>query len=551
MKLKSVEFIDCPIFGSVLFDFTDGHGHAVDTILIAGENGSGKTMLLETILNHEMSVRNPGIRQHLIFKYELTRSEAELIVGPTIVVELDDISTFIFTVKHFFTEKQKETSGSIAIEGQKSFLSSSLGIFQAHRSVFYLPAEINFKPSPINSVTSQDIDAGATVDHNRDGSLATLLSQVLVNIEALDAIDFAKWAKHAHRNEVDYSRIDRRMRRFEWAFAFMFPNKKFKEIKHDPNGKKILFEEDGRVMDINQLSSGEKQIVFRGGYVLQNLQNLHDSIFLMDEPEISLHPNWQLKIVDFYKRIFSDGEGKQTTQIFVTTHSPFILHNYLRKNDRVLIIKKDEKGKVLVNKKDSFFGWTSERIVEAAFNIKLATIERGTIFVEGETDELYLKKAISIYFNGDFPFEIKWVGRIDESGNVQFTGDKALNHIYGFLLSNPSFIKAFTILLYDSDTNKPFDRQELLVVECLPLVKGRKYNKGIENLLRLPEDFDYNSFYSKTKKTGDYGAESIISQLDKKKLCKHLLDDENEEKGFLSEIYEFLSTLQRKYHSAQ
>jgi predicted ATPase len=188
------------------------------------------------------------------------------------------------------------------------------------------------------------------MDHNREGSLATLLRQVLVNIEALDAIDFAKWAKRTHRNEVDYSKVDRRMRRFEWAFAYMFPNKKFKEIKNDSNGKQILFEEDGRVTDINQLSSGEKQIVFRGGYVLQNLKNFQNSIFLMDEPEISLHPNWQLKIVDFYKRIFSDGEGQQTAQIFVTTHSPFILHNYLRKNDRVVIIKRDGKGTVLVNK---------------------------------------------------------------------------------------------------------------------------------------------------------------------------------------------------------
>jgi hypothetical protein len=268
----------------------------------------------------------------------------------------------------------------------------------------------------------------------------------------------------------------------------------------------------------------------------------------MDEPEISLHPNWQLKIVDFYKRIFSDGDGNQTAQIFVTTHSPFILHNYLRKNDRVVIIKRDKKGSVLLNKKDSFFGWTNERIVEAAFSIKLAPIERGTIFVEGETDELYIKRAISISLNGDFPFEIKWVGRVDESGNVQFTGDKALNHIYGFFLSNPSFIKAPTILLYDSDTHKPLDRKGNLIVECLPLVEGRKYNKGIENLLKLPKEFDYDLFYSKTKKTGDYGAESVIAQLDKKKLCKELCSDGYGDAAVLSEIHGFLLSLQRKYH---
>ena len=62
-------------------------------------------------------------------------------------------------------------------------------------------------------------------------------------------------------------------------------------------------------MSINELSSGEKQIVFRGGLILQNLSKLEDSIMLFDEPEISLHPNWQMKIVDYYKKMVTDIEG--------------------------------------------------------------------------------------------------------------------------------------------------------------------------------------------------------------------------------------------------
>jgi hypothetical protein len=39
---------------------------------------------------------------------------------------------------------------------------------------------------------------------------------------------------------------------------------------------------------------------------LQNKNSINGNPILIDEPEISLHPNWQLKILDFYKNIFID-----------------------------------------------------------------------------------------------------------------------------------------------------------------------------------------------------------------------------------------------------
>ena len=550
MKLKSVEFINCPIFGSVLFDFTDENGRAVDTVIIAGENGCGKTLLLETILNHQIPVSDAGVSQQMVFKYEITRSEAQSIFGMSISDRLGEISTLIANISVQSLGASSSRSLRLWIEESfQAFGHSSPQFTRLNelRSIFYLPTEINFKASPVTTITNHDIDSAQIGEATKDGNLATLVKQVLVNIEALDAIDFAKWAKSTPRDQVDYSKVDKRMRRFEWAFSYMFPNKKFKEIKTEAGGKKVLFEENGRVMDIDQLSSGEKQIVYRGGYALRSLGKLHGSIIMLDEPEISLHPEWQLKIVDFYKTIFSDIDGNQTAQIFVTTHSPFILHNYLRKNDRVIIIKRDGSGRIRLGKKDSFYGWTKERIVEEAFNIKLASVERGTVFVEGETDEWYIKKAIELHGEGNYPFEIKWVGRVDETGNVQFSGDKALNHLHGFLLSNPAFVRAPAILLYDSDTRKTCDRKDNLIVDALPAVDGKIYKRGIENLLQLPEDFDYKVFYTETKKIDDYGAESTIVQLNKKKLCSHITAGNFDARPALLQIYKFMVGLKEKY----
>jgi len=54
-------------------------------------------------------------------------------------------------------------------------------------------------------------------------------------------------------------------------------------------------------MSISQLSSGEKQIVFRGSFLLKDKESSKGALILIDEPEISLHPNWQLKVLSFFK----------------------------------------------------------------------------------------------------------------------------------------------------------------------------------------------------------------------------------------------------------
>jgi predicted ATPase len=73
--------------------------------------------------------------------------------------------------------------------------------------------------------------------------------------------------------------------------------KSFNEIF---NGKYILDDSDQGIkfrksnsseeIRILNLSSGEKQIILRGGFLLQNSSFLNNSLVLIDEPEISLHP---------------------------------------------------------------------------------------------------------------------------------------------------------------------------------------------------------------------------------------------------------------------
>jgi len=109
------------------------------------------------------------------------------------------------------------------------------------------------------------------------------------------------------------------------------------------NEKKVLFQDNsGNEFDISQLSTGEKTLLSKILYLF--FENYKNKIILIDEPELSLHPSWQNKILQVYKK-FAD---KNNCQIIIATHSPHIIGSanpeYLR-----ILKKVDNKIEVLDN----------------------------------------------------------------------------------------------------------------------------------------------------------------------------------------------------------
>ena len=82
---------------------------------------------------------------------------------------------------------------------------------------------------------------------------------------------------------------------------------------------------------------------------------------------------------------------------------------------------------------------------------------KNIVYVEGETDELYLNKAIKILKRNHLDISIVWIGNFDSRGNVSFSGDTALNQTFNYYKANPQALSQNKkiILLYDSDTDKP------------------------------------------------------------------------------------------------
>lgn len=81
----------------------------------------------------------------------------------------------------------------------------------------------------------------------------------------------------------------------------------------------IAFSQIGEKLMPYQLSSGEKQMLAILLTVL--IEDGHHYVLFMDEPEVSLHIDWQQKLIDMIIAL------NPNVQIILTTHSPAVIMN--------------------------------------------------------------------------------------------------------------------------------------------------------------------------------------------------------------------------------
>jgi predicted ATPase len=524
MKIRHVTFKNHPFFGDLDIDFTDKNGNTVNNIILAGENGAGKSRLLNTIFDFTNFLDQSNNKNgQLYLEVELNNIEVQYLeiateVSP-IFSKVENIGNIIFF--HLDYTISDITKFSFGPKDDPNMWNRQLIDIADARTILktiYVESELFFNPENINSITTKNIDINDFSSEKTRTNLVSDITQLLIDIQSLDAKDFQDWAGENIHEKVNENKLDVRLKRFTKAFEFMFPQKKFKKTDTIDDRKRVLFEENGQQMEIHELSSGEKHIVFKASFLLKNKESSRGALIIIDEPEMSLHPNWQLKIQDFYKKLFTDENGEQSSQIIISTHSPFIIHNHNRFNDKVIILKKDFNGQINISNTPSFHSWSSEKLVEEAFNLpNFIDTDLKIVFVEGETDEIYYNKARDIFSFDNSKILFQWIGRYTTRG-AENTGDSALNHFKNFYAANPTVIKNPIVLLYDSDTKKPTEEISRLLSKAMSLNLENQYlTSGVENLLSFPEKFDLSIYQERNKHN------KII--LLKTKLCKAICEN--------------------------
>ncbi|WP_281851953.1 AAA family ATPase, partial [Pseudomonas helleri] len=102
---------------------------------------------------------------------------------------------------------------------------------------------------------------------------------------------------------------------------------------------------------INDASSGEQCVLMALLGIASHIQN--DSLILIDEPEICLHPEWQEKYIELLMESFSNFKN---CHFIIATHSPQVVSNLASRNCYVLDMQKNHtRSASEVNKKSADF----------------------------------------------------------------------------------------------------------------------------------------------------------------------------------------------------
>lgn len=332
MKIKKIEIKNNKILKDISVDF-EKNGKIIDTIVVAGSNGSGKTTFLESIWNYFLEISE--YRRDILEKVDITfNDDFERLKDLNIISHLKLVDYF----KKNDIKSYQETISS----------------FKVLPKLIYIPTEINF--SEVKTETTNFYKGYSffnMVDFNMIKDVPSyIVSRIMYMLnqdETLTMLD----ARKKVTEEIN------------GIFNILELDVKLKGISRDGKNMPIFENSQGEEFDINELSSGEKQLFLRTLSI--KMLEPEDSIILIDEPELSLHPKWQQQIIKVYQSI-----GKNN-QIIVATHSPHILGSVPSEN--IIILSKNEENKIVPITGEelySSYGQTSDRILEDIMGMKSA-----------------------------------------------------------------------------------------------------------------------------------------------------------------------------------
>ena len=284
------------------------------TIVLVGENGVGKTAILKSVADFFA-----GGSKHSLEEFRCVSNNKNYL--------------YLNLPINIHDKKITRTSGGAML------INDVKGAF------YYSEAVISFDTNKINSITNSDLDKNFYFSDKYQKGDYTKIKQLLIDISNKDNADLRMIVEKSAKLSEEEKRVfdmQSRIYRFKNAFNNFFDNLQFDrvDIKH----LDIIFKKFGKEFSIDELSSGEKQIVFRGATILKDINNFENGIVLIDEPEISMHPLWQAKILQYYKDLVSIN-GEQKCQLIIASHSENVLKSALNsKENTLIVILKNENG---------------------------------------------------------------------------------------------------------------------------------------------------------------------------------------------------------------
>ena len=333
MKIKNLHIKEFKGLRDISINF-EKNDEPLDLVVLAGSNGSGKTRVLESILKY--------------FQDNLNYKQNNIEVG---IFYEEKEKNCISNVRDFFSELESFSycEANNPLHEKHIEIKNKLDILP---KIIYVPTEINFQKMDVASTTLvQEYKFINVVNTNLIKDIPSYIATKMISAMLKN--------KNEKVGDVQKKVFDE----INEIFEILDIDVKAEDISQDGKNMPIFENSSGDKFDINELSSGEKQLFLRTLAI--KMLNPENSIILIDEPELSLHPKWQQRIVDVYKKI-----GKNN-QIIIATHSPHILGSVKKEN--IMLLDKDGEGKIVIKTGDKFYdsyGQPTDRVLKDIMGLK-------------------------------------------------------------------------------------------------------------------------------------------------------------------------------------
>lgn len=329
MKVKNIHFKNHKVLKNLNIDFTN-NGEVLDTVVIAGINGSGKTNLLKYIYDYfnKQIYYNNDLTNSIEFLFEKDESKVKEQINWEFINYLNSYQ--------YYKKNNPENSNYQILKNNLKVLPK----------IIYIPTEINFQSIQTQTnMLERHYNFLNIVDTGLISNIASYIATRVTYISNTEEDLTGKEVREKVAKEIND------------IFSILDLDIKLQGLSRDERSMPIFSNSTREEFDINELSSGEKQLFVRTLAI--KMLEPENSIILIDEPELSLHPKWQQKILEVYKKI-----GKNN-QIIVATHSPHILGSVPKEN--LIILTRDENGEIKALKDEELYsslGQPVDRILE-------------------------------------------------------------------------------------------------------------------------------------------------------------------------------------------
>ncbi len=271
IKIKELYIDDYKMFKDFTIKFTDKNDTPLPIIVIAGINGTGKTTLMEYIYKNNF-LRIGAFYQNNTNYIKLTQNNKIKILNNEAKKKKKDIDDYM--------KRESERNGIAFYSGDDN----GLFLDDLNKHILYIKA----------------------LDDN-----ITDLKKAIVS-----------YYKKESRRLDSYSKALEQIKEFIAKIFIdldiLFILSDIDDIETD-NEKVTFKNKNGKEFDINQLSTGEKTLLSKVLYLY--FKDVKNQIILIDEPELSLHPAWQNKVLKLYENFAKENN----CQIIIATHSPHII----------------------------------------------------------------------------------------------------------------------------------------------------------------------------------------------------------------------------------